>query len=79
MKKLFIIIIIVTAMIIWYGFQGKIVSATKGSVYNSDLPPTNFSGANLTGATLGGVNLDGVILSGTTTPDGSINNSSCKN
>ena len=37
------------------------------------------SGANLTGATLGGVNLDGVILCGTTMPDGSINNSSCKN
>ena len=79
MKKLFMIIIIITVTVIWYGFQGKIVSATKGSVYNSDLPPTNFSGANLTGANLGGVNLDGVILCGTTMPDGSINNSSCKN
>ena len=33
----------------------------------------------LTGAKLGGVSLDGVILCNTTMPDGTINNTSCKN
>ena len=79
MKKLVLIIIMVAATFIGYGFQGDTVKATTGSKSSADMPPTNFTGANLTGAILGGVSLDGVILCNTTMPDGTINNSSCKN
>ena len=77
MKKLFIVVI--AAISIWYGFQGQSVTATTGSETSFDMPPTNFTGADLTGANLGAVSLDGVILCNTTMPDGTINNSSCKN
>ena len=79
MKKLFLIIIVIAASLFWYGFQGNSVKATAGSKTSSDMPPTNFTGADLTGANLAGVSLDGVILCNTTMPDGTINNSSCKN
>jgi uncharacterized protein YjbI with pentapeptide repeats len=79
MKKLFLIIIMVAATFVWYGFEGKSVTAKTGSETSSDMPPTNFTGADLTGANLGGVSLDGVILCNTTMPNGTINNSSCKN
>ena len=79
MKKIFVIIIMVVATFIWYGFQSDGVKATTGSESSADMPPTNFTGANLTGAILGGVSLDGVILCNTTMPDGKINNTSCKN
>ena len=79
MKKLVLIIIMVAAAFIWYGFQGQGVKATTGSDTSSGMPPTNFTGADLTGANLGEVSLDGVILCNTTMPDGTINNSSCKN
>ena len=78
MKKL-ILIIMVAATFVWYGFQGESVKATTGSETSSDMPPTNFTKADLTGANLGGVSLDGVILCNTTMPDGTMNNSSCKN
>ena len=64
---------------IWYGFPGKYVKEKNGSESSYYMPPTNFTGANLTGAILGGVSLDGVILCNTTMPDGTINNTSCKN
>ena len=79
MKKIMLLIIMVAVTFIWYEFNGKSVHATNGSKINSDMPPTNFTGADLTGANLGGVSLDGVILCNTTMPDGTINNSSCKN
>ena len=79
MKKLVLIIFVIAATFIWYGFEGKSVKATTGSETSSDMPPTNFTGADLTGANLGGVSLDGVILCNTTIPDGTINNTSCKN
>ena len=79
MKKLVLIIFVIAATFIWYGFEGKSVKATTGSETSSDMPPTNFTGADLTGANLRGVSLDGVILCNTTMPDGTINNSSCKN
>ena len=77
--KLVLSAIIVVATFIWYGFEGKSIRATTGSESSSDMPATNFSGADLTGANLGGVSLDGVILCNTTMPDGTINNTSCKN
>jgi hypothetical protein len=79
MKKLVLIIIMVTATFVWYGFEGQSVTAKKGSETSSHMPPTNFTGADLTGAKLGGLSLDGVILCNTTMPDGTINNTSCKN
>ena len=79
MKKLVLVIIVITATFVWYGFEGQSVKATTGSETSSDMPPTNFTGADLTGANLGGLSLDGVILCNTTMPDGTINNTSCKN
>ena len=79
MKKLVLIIIVIATTFVCYGFEGKSAIATTGSRTSSDMPPTNFTGADLTGASLGGVSLDGVILSNTTMPDGTINNTSCKN
>ena len=79
MKKLVLIIFLISATFAWYGFDGQSVKATTGNETSSDMPPTNFTGADLTGAKLGGVSLDGVILCNTTMPDGTINNSSCKN
>ena len=79
MKKIVVIIIMVVAAFIWYGFQGEIFRETTGSEINSDMPATNFTGVDLTGAILGGVSLDGVILCNTTMPDGTINNTSCEN
>ena len=79
MKKIVLVIIVIAATFVWYGFEGKSVKATTGSETSSDMPPTNFTGADLTGANLGRVSLDGVILCNTTMPDGTINNSSCKN
>ena len=79
MKTLVVIIIVIVATFVWYGFQGESVKATTGSETSSDMPPTNFTEADFTRANLGGVSLDGVILCNTTMPDGTINNSSCKN
>ena len=79
MKKIVVVIIMVVATFIWYGFEGKSIRVTTASESSSDMPPTNFTGADLTGANLGGVSLDGVILCNTTMPDGKINNTSCKN
>ena len=79
MKKLVLTIFVITAMFLWYGFAGKSSIAKPRSEISSDMSPTNFSGADLTGANLRGVNLDGVILCNTTMPDGTINNTSCKN
>ena len=79
MKNLVLLIIIVALTFIWYGFQGKIFQTERASEASSNTPPTNFTGADLTGATLGEVSLDGVILCNTTMPDGTINNTSCKN
>ena len=79
MKKLVLTIFVITAMFVWYGFEAKSSIAKPGSEISSDMPPTNFTGADLTGAKLGGVSLGGVILCNTTMPDGTINNTSCKN
>ena len=79
MKRLAVIVTLVTATFVWYGFQGGSAKATNGVKEKSNLPATNMTGANLTGANLEGVSLDGVILCKTTMPDGTINNSSCKN
>jgi len=79
MKKLVLTIFVITAMFVWYGFEAKSSIAKPGSEISSDMSPTNFSGADLTGANLRGVSLDGVILCNTTMPDGTINNTSCKN
>ena len=79
MKKLVLLIIMVAATFIWYGYEYGIAKTTIRIKTDSDLPPTNFSGADLTGANLTGVSLDGVIFCNTTMPDGTINNSSCKN
>ena len=79
MNKLVLVIIVIVATFVWYGFEGKSVTAITESDTSSDMPPTNFTGADLTGAKLGGVSLDGVILCNTTMPDRTINNTSCKN
>jgi uncharacterized protein YjbI with pentapeptide repeats len=79
MKNLVLVIIVLVASFVWYGFEGQSVSKTTGSETSSDMPPTNFTGADLTGANLGGVSLNGVILCNTTMPDGTINNTRCKN
>ena len=79
MKKLVLIIIVIAATFVWYGFEDKSVTATTESETSSDMTPTNFTGSDLTGAILGGVSLNGVILCNTTMPDGKINNTSCKN
>jgi len=79
MKKLVLTICVITATFVWYEFEGKSSTAKPGSEISSDMPPTNFTGADLTGANLVGVSLDGVILCNTTMPDGTINNTSCKN
>jgi hypothetical protein len=79
MKKLVLVIIVIAATFVWYGFEGKSVTATTESETSSDMPPTNFTEADLTGAKLGGVSLDGVILCNITMPDGTTNNASCKN
>jgi len=79
MKKIVLVIIVIATTFVWYGFEGKSITAITESETSSDMPPTNFTGADLTGAKLGGVSLDGVILCNTTMPDGTINNSSCKN
>ena len=79
MKNLVLLIIIVLLTFTWYGFQGKVFQTKRVSEASSDTPPTNFTRADLTGANLGGVSLDGVILCNTTMPDGTINNTSCKN
>ena len=78
MKKLFVIIAACAAAFVWYGFQGESVKERTVIDNSSILPPANLTGADLTGANLRGVNLDGVILCKTIMPDGSINNSSCK-
>ncbi len=78
MKKLVVIITLVAAAFVWYGFQGGSVKETTFIGNNSNLPPANLTGADLTGANLIGVDLNGVILCNTIMPDGSINNSSCK-
>ena len=74
MKNVVLIIMVICLSVFWYGFQSKRINATTVSDTGS-----NLSGANLTGANLTGVSLDGVILCNTTMPDGTINNSSCKN
>ena len=79
MKNLVSLIIIVTITFIWYGYEYGIAKTTISSETDSDLLPTNFSGADLTGANLTGVRIDGVILCNTTMHNGTINNSSCKN
>ena len=79
MKKLVLVIIVIAATFVWYGFEGKSVTATTESETSSDMPPTNFTGADLTGAKLGGANLDGVVLCNTTMPDGNLNMRDCKN
>ena len=79
MKKLVVIITVVTATFVWYGFQGDRAKATNGVKERSKLPATNLTGADLTGANLKGVSLDGAILCNTIMPDGTINNSDCKN
>ena len=79
MRKIILLIIMVAVTFTWYEVNGKSVYATTGSESSANMPPTNFTGADLTGANLGGVSLDGVILCNTTMPDGTINNSSCKN
>ena len=79
MKKIFVIIIMVVATFIWYGFEGKSIRVTTAIESSSHMPATNFTGADLTGANLSGVSLDGVILCNTTMPDGTINNTSCEN
>ena len=79
MKMLVILTILIAATFFWYGFENKSVTAKTGSAISFDFPPTNFTDADLTGANLGGVSLDGVILCNTTMPDGTINNTSCKN
>ena len=78
MKKLVLIIIVIVATFVWYGFPGKDVKAKTGSEISPDMPPTNFTRVDLTGAILEGVSLDGVILCNTTMPDGTINNTYCK-
>jgi hypothetical protein len=72
MKRFVLIIIVIAASFIWYGFENQSVKTTTGSETSSDMPPTNFTRADLTGAKLGGVSLDGVILCNTTMPDGTI-------
>ncbi len=79
MKKLVVIITVVTATFVWYGFQGDSAKAINRVKERSELPATNLTGADLTGANLKGVDLDGVILCNTIMPDGKINNSSCLN
>ena len=79
MKKLTLILFILVAVFICFGFQGKsseVITIVDDNFYS---PATNFTGADLTGANLKGVSLDGVILCNTIMPDGRVNNSSCKN
>jgi hypothetical protein len=64
MNNLFLMIMIICLSVFWYGFQSKRINATTGSE---------------TGSNLSGVSLDGVILCNTNMPDGTINNSGCKN
>jgi hypothetical protein len=78
MKKI-ILIFMVSAIFIWWEFESGIVKATTESESSSHTPATNLTGADLTGVNLAGVSLDGVILCNTTMPDGTINNTSCKN
>ena len=47
MKKLVLVIIVIAATFVWYGFEGKSVTATTESETSSDMPPTNFTGADL--------------------------------
>jgi hypothetical protein len=42
MKKLVLVIIVITATFVWYGFEGKSVTATTESEISSDMPPTNL-------------------------------------
>jgi uncharacterized protein YjbI with pentapeptide repeats len=79
MKSIILVILVVASTVIWYGFEGKSVTAKKGSEISYDMLPTNFTGADLTGANLEGVSIGGVILCNTTMPDGTLNNTSCKN
>ena len=79
MKKLILIVTIVAVTFVWYGFQNGIAKRTNYIEHSSNFPAANLTRADLTGANLEGVNLDGVILCKTIMPDGSINNSSCKN
>ena len=79
MKTFVVIIIVIVATFVWYGFQGESVRATIGSETSFDMPPTNFTGADLKGASLAGLSLYGVILCNTTMPDGTINDTSCEN
>jgi uncharacterized protein YjbI with pentapeptide repeats len=74
MNRLVSICVLIALSLVWYGFQNKTAEATKGSETITD-----FTAADLTGANLAGVNLDGVVLCNTTMPDGTINNTSCKN
>ena len=79
MKKLVMIITVLSTAFFWYWFQGDSTEATNGVKERPDLPATNLTGADLTGANLKGVSLDGAILCNTIMPDGTINNSDCKN
>jgi uncharacterized protein YjbI with pentapeptide repeats len=79
MNKSTLVIIMVAATFIWYGFQGQTVKATTANQNSSNLPPTNLTGAELTGANLAGVSFDGVVICNTKRPDRTINNSGCKN
>ena len=79
MKKLVLIIILVGATFVWYGFQSQRVNATEGSETSANFSGAHLTGAKLTYLNLTGVILDGVIFCNTTMPDGTINNTSCKN
>ena len=79
MKKLLLIITLVAVTFVWYGFQDGAVKEINYIEKRSNLPAANLTGADLTGANIKGVNFNGVILCYTTMPDGSLNNSSCKN
>ena len=69
MTKLVSICVLIALSLVWYGFQNQSTEAM-----NTSQTITDFTGADLTG-----VSLDGVILCNTTMPDGTINNTSCKN
>jgi hypothetical protein len=43
MKKLVLLIIVIAATFVWYGFEGKSITATSGSEISPDMPPTNFT------------------------------------
>jgi uncharacterized protein YjbI with pentapeptide repeats len=74
MTRLVSICVLIALSLVWYGFQNQRTEAMSTSQTITD-----FTGADLTGANLSGVSLDGVILCNTTMPDGTINNTSCKN